>query len=279
MKYFFRIVFFVVIPLLFLSSCKGKKKPNPNHDNKQNVTVSSDTGVDLSSPLYLKAKDIYLNQDTFSTVEIKFDLKLQLPDKSVSGSGTLRMANDSLMWLYVKAFGLEIARAKFTKDSVFAVVKLKNQYFKGDYSVLKKFFPVDFDFDILQSIFLNKFFLFPKNSVENLSYFTPEEQNGKLILSSGKKFSENYSMINKITLSPEKNRVEENMAVTVQSQKGIKIRYADLKDFGGHLLPLQVVFEGQAADFSVAFDYQKAVFGKALQYPLTIPATYKPFEF
>lgn len=279
MKYFFRIVFFVVIPLLFLSSCKGKKKPNPNHDNKQNVTVSSDTGVDLSSPLYLKAKDMYLNQDTFSTVEIKFDLKLQLPDKSVSSSGTLRMANDSLMWLYVKAFGLEIARAKFTKDSVFAVVKLKNQYFKGDYSVLKKFFPVDFDFDILQSIFLNKFFLFPKNSVENLSYFTPEEQNGKLILSSGKKFSENYSMINKITLSPEKNRVEENMAVTVQSQKGIKIRYADLKDFGGHLLPLQVVFEGQAADFSVAFDYQKAVFGKALQYPLTIPATYKPFEF
>lgn len=279
MKYFFRIVFFVVIPLLFLSSCKGKKKPNHNHDNKQNVTVSSDTGVDLSSPLYLKAKDMYLNQDTFSTVEIKFDLKLQLPDKSVSGSGTLRMANDSLMWLYVKAFGLEIARAKFTKDSVFAVVKLKNQYFKGDYSVLKKFFPVDFDFDILQSIFLNKFFLFPKNSVENLSYFTPEEQNGKLILSSGKKFSENYSMINKITLSPEKNRVEENMAVTVQSQKGIKIRYADLKDFGGHLLPLQVVFEGQAADFSVAFDYQKAVFGKALQYPLTIPATYKPFEF
>ena len=56
MKYFFRIVFFVVIPLLFLSSCKGKKRPNPNHDNKQNVTVSSDTGVDLSSPLYLKAK-------------------------------------------------------------------------------------------------------------------------------------------------------------------------------------------------------------------------------
>jgi hypothetical protein len=279
MKYFFRIVFFVVIPLLFLSSCKGKKKADNNHDNKQNVTVSSDTGVDLSSPLYLKAKDMYLNQDTFSTVEIKFDLKLQLPDKNVSGSGTLRMANDSLMWLYIKAFGLEIARAKFTKDSVFAVVKLKNQYFKGDYSVLKKFFPVDFDFDILQSVFLNKFFLFPKNSVENLSYFTPEEQSGKLILSSGEKFAQNYSMINKITLSTQKNRVEENVAVTVQSQKGIKIRYADLKDFGGHLLPLQVVFEGQGTDFSVAFDYQKAVFGKALQYPLTIPSTYKPFEF
>ncbi len=279
MKYFFRIVFFVVIPLLFLSSCKGKKKADNNHDNKQNVTVSSDTGVDLSSPLYLKARDMYLNQDTFSTVEIKFDLKLQLPDKNVSGSGTLRMANDSLMWLYIKAFGLEIARAKFTKDSVFAVVKLKNQYFKGDYSVLKKFFPVDFDFDILQSVFLNKFFLFPKNSVENLSYFTPEEQNGKLILSSGEKFAQNYSMINKITLSTQKNRVEENVAVTVQSQKGIKIRYADLKDFGGHLLPLQVVFEGQGTDFSVEFDYQKAVFGKALQYPLTIPATYKPFEF
>lgn len=49
-------------------------------------------------------------------------------DMSVSGTGVLRMRKDSLMWLSVKKFGFEIARAKITKDSVYVLNRLQNEY-------------------------------------------------------------------------------------------------------------------------------------------------------
>lgn len=273
-----RNIAFLFVLLVLFSACKGKKKKqnNGNDAPKTEVIVSE---VDKNSPLFKEAENMYLKQDTFSTAEIKFDLKLELPDKNVSGSGTLRIANDSLIWLYIKAFGLEIARAKLTKDSIFAVVKLKNQYFKSDYSALKQFFPINFDFSILQSVFLNKFFIFPENKVENLSYFSPSEDGENLRLNSVKSYNSKYGMSNEIVVTRETFRVVKNSAVVLASQKGVSINYNGENDFQMHKLPVEVQFEGIGTDFTVTFYYNKAVFGKALQYPLTIPANYTEMKF
>ena len=266
-------VFLLVIPFV-LYSCKGKHKKNQNVDNSVNKENITD-GVDQTSPLFTLARDIYMSQDTFSTVEIKFDLKLQLPERNVSGSGTLRIANDSLMWFYIKALGFEIARAKLTKDSVFAVIKIKNQYFKGDYSLLKQFFPIEFDFSILQSVFLNKFFLFPENKVEYLKYFLVAENNCLLKLNSIKSYNDRYGLSDEILISRESSRVTKNSAIVQQSNKGVSITYGELKDFSLHKLPQEVTFQGIGTDFNVSFNYTKVVFAKKLQYPLTIPNGYK----
>ncbi|MBQ3657280.1 MAG: DUF4292 domain-containing protein [Bacteroidales bacterium] len=274
-----RNIAFLFVFLLLFSACKGKKKKHDNGGNDKPKTEVITTEVDTKSPLFKEAENMYLKQDTFSTAEIKFDLKLQLPDRNVSGSGTLRIANDSLIWLYIKAFGLEIARAKLTKDSVFAVVKLKNQYFKSDYTALKQFFPIDFDFSILQSVFLNKFFLFPKNKIENLAYFSPQEKDGKLQLNSVKSYNTKYGMSDEIIVARETSRVLKNSAVVLSSQKGVSINYKGENKFPMHTLPEEVQFEGIGTDFTVTFFYNKAVFGKALQYPLTIPANYTEMKF
>jgi hypothetical protein len=276
MKY--RNIAFLLVFLLLFSACKGKKKRHDDVNNKPKVETS-DVEVDINSPLFKEAREIYNNQDTFSTAEIKFNLKLQLPERSVSGSGTMRIANDSLIWLYIKAFGFEVARAKLTRDSVFAVVKMKNQYFKSDYSSLKNFFPIDFDFSILQSVFLNKFFIFPKNEIENLSYFSFTDDNSNLRLNSTKSYNQKYSMSNEILVSRENKRVKKNTAIILSSQKGVSINYVGETDFGLHKLPIEVQFEGIGTDFSVTFYYDKAVFGKKLQYPLIIPTNYTEMKF
>lgn len=269
---------FLLIFLLLFSSCKDRKKKH-NEVNDKPKTEITPVEVDIDSPLFKEAREMYNNQDTFSTAEIKFNLKLQLPERNVSGSGTLRIANDSLIWLYVKAFGLEIARAKLTKDSVFAVVKLKNQYFKSDYSALKQFFPIDFDFSILQSVFLNKFFIFPENKIEKLSYFSYSDEGENMRLKSSNFYTQKYGMSNEILVSRENNRVIKNSAVISTSQKGVSINYSGENDFQLHKLPVEVQFEGIGTDFTVTFYYDKAVFGKALQYPLTIPANYTEIKF
>ena len=273
-----RNIAFVFVLLLLFSSCKDRKKKHNEVNNKPTTEITP-VEVDIDSPLFKEAREIYNNQDTFSTAEIKFNLKLQLPERNVSGSGTLRIANDSLIWLYVKAFGLEIARAKLTKDSVFAVVKLKNQYFKSDYSALKQFFPINFDFSILQSVFLNKFFIFPENKIEKLSYFSYSDEDKNLRLKSSNSYTQKYGMSNEILVSRENNRVIKNSAVISTSQKGVSINYSGENDFQSHKLPVEVQFEGIGTDFTVTFYYDKAVFGKALQYPLTIPANYTEMKF
>lgn len=49
-------------------------------------------------------------------------------DMSVSATASLRMKKDSLLWLSVKKFGFEVARAQVTKDSVYVVDRFNKEY-------------------------------------------------------------------------------------------------------------------------------------------------------
>lgn len=47
---------------------------------------------------------------------------------NVSGTATLRMKKDSIVWLSVKKFGLELARVQVTSDSVYVLDRINNEY-------------------------------------------------------------------------------------------------------------------------------------------------------
>ncbi|MEE3486334.1 MAG: DUF4292 domain-containing protein, partial [Bacteroidales bacterium] len=118
-----KVLLGLLIAAFLFASCGNKKKRHNKNTDTPTVEVVSGS----SNPALLNAvKEYFAEKDTFSTVEIGFNLKLNSPERNLSASGQLRIANDSVIWLYVKALGLEVARAKFTKDSVAAVVKLKN---------------------------------------------------------------------------------------------------------------------------------------------------------
>lgn len=282
------LLFFVLASVLLLSSCKGKNKKQNDNTKPGTEVVNNNNGVSkpgsaltsANDPMLLKAKDIYNAQDTFSTVEIKFDMSVSLPDKNISGSGQLRIDSGKQMWLFLKVLGFEAGRVLFTPDSVKAVVPLKKAYFKGDYQYLKNFFPVDIDFDILQSIFLDKFFLFPNNNPDNLTYFKYTEEGSNMTLSTFdfSDYSTKFGIDDCIKLNTATKRMTENYAMIAKQNKGLKIQYAEVEDFGGHLLPKEVKFEGVGTNFTVVFSYNKATFGKNLSFPLNIPNNYTPFK-
>ena len=271
-----KVLLGLLIATFLFASCGNKKKRHNKNTDTPTVEVVSGS----SNPALLNAvKDCFAEKDTFSTVEIGFNLKLNSPERNLSASGQLRIANDSVIWLYVKALGFEVARAKFTNDSVAAVVKLKNSYFKGDYSLMKRYIPVAVDFSVLQSIFLNQVFLFPENDVKNLSYFDFYDADNLLNVTSfgnanyAKTFGFNYLFnIDKT------NKHLSNATVEIpKSGKLVKIEYSDYKSVAGHLMPheLRITMD----DYEVTFTTNKITFGKKLNFPLTIPSSYKPFEF
>ena len=60
---------------------------------------------------------------------------------------------DSILYLNIHAYGVEVMRAVFTPDSVKYVNKLTQQYFCDTYSPIKKFLPFSFDFQTVQALF------------------------------------------------------------------------------------------------------------------------------
>lgn len=273
-----KFLFFLIALLVLLGSCKGKKK---KHDNTNvNIPPVEIVNNGISNPELLNnVKTLFAEKDTFSTVEIGFNLKFESPERNLSASGQLRIANDSVIWLYVKALGLEVARAKFTKDSVAAVVKLKNSYFKGDYSMMKRFVPVAVDFSVLQSIFMNEIFLFPENNTKNLSYFSFYDEENSIKVSSfdspdyAKLFGFNYLF----NLDKSISRISNAMVEIPNQHNIVKIEYSDYKNVGERLVPYELKIS--MGETSGTFITNKITFGKKLNFPLTIPSSYKPFEF
>ncbi|MCR5454796.1 MAG: DUF4292 domain-containing protein [Bacteroidales bacterium] len=273
-----KFLFGLMALLLLMGSCKGKKKKQDNNGtDKPTVEIVNNGSADPK--LLNNVKNLFAEKDTFSTVEIGFNLKLESPERNLSASGQLRIANDSVIWLYVKALGFEVARAKFTKDSVAAVVKLKNSYFKGDYSAMKRYIPVAVDFSVLQSIFMNEIFLFPENDVKNLSYFSFFDDDNSLRVTSfdnanyAKKFGFNYLF----NVAKSNSRINTAVVEMPQNHKQVKIEYSDYNNVVGHLMPYELKISMDES--VVTFTTNKITFGKNLKYPLTIPSNYKPFNF
>ena len=60
---------------------------------------------------------------------------------------------DSILYLNIHAYGVEVMRAVFTPDSVKYVNKLTQQYFCDTYTPINRFLPFPFDFQTVQALF------------------------------------------------------------------------------------------------------------------------------
>ena len=60
---------------------------------------------------------------------------------------------DSILYLNIHAYGVEVMRAVFTLDSVKYVNKLTQQYFCDTYTPINRFLPFAFDFQTVQALF------------------------------------------------------------------------------------------------------------------------------
>jgi len=60
---------------------------------------------------------------------------------------------DSILYLNIHAYGVEVMRAVFTPDSIKFVNKLTSQYYLGTYQPLGKFFTYPIDFQTVQAVF------------------------------------------------------------------------------------------------------------------------------
>lgn len=87
-------------------------------------------------------------------------------DMSVTGSATIRMKADSALWVSVKKLGFEVARTLITRDSVFIIDRINNEYGAFDLRYLADSYNLPANFSIVQNLILgNPYFLNPESVI------------------------------------------------------------------------------------------------------------------
>lgn len=79
-------------------------------------------------------------------------------------SSTVRMRKDSIIWMNIKKLGIEVARIQITKDSIYIINRIDNEYSVKDLDYVKREFNIPAKLQTIQAFVLG-----------NPVFFTPEE--------------------------------------------------------------------------------------------------------
>lgn len=132
-----------LLVFMSISSCKILSKKEGAGDKANSSTQA-----------IIKALDKQAFQSDWMNARARISFKND--DMSVSGSATIRMKKDSVLWVSVKKLGFEVARAMITQDSVLILDRINNEYGRFDLSYLSASYNLPANFGMVQSVLLGK---------------------------------------------------------------------------------------------------------------------------
>lgn len=106
-----------------------------------------------------------LEDNSFDTeyLEGSARIKLESRDYNVGGTATIRLHKDKAIWMSVKKFGFEGARALIRPDSFFVINRLNGDYTAEPLSYIEEKYKIPARFDLLQEIVLGNAVFFTRD--------------------------------------------------------------------------------------------------------------------
>lgn len=131
--------FILLLAILTFSSCKTKENAK-----------RKDLRVNKTEYLF---QQLSQQEFMFDHLSAKANVKLtQNNKKKPPFKANIRIKRDSLIWISISAFHVEVARLMISQDSVKVINKVDKNYFLGDYEYINRRFNVELEFDVIQSI-------------------------------------------------------------------------------------------------------------------------------
>lgn len=228
MKHTIGFLFFLIIP--FIYACKTTKHgmaSQPTAKDSINIPMISDS----SDQIINETPTLQIKQ-TNQWYSARLSIGMSSSDDEISGFIVNR--RDSLLYLNINKFGIEIARVVLTKDTISMVNRFEKTYYRGDYSIVNKLYGISLTFDMVQSIFM----------AETFSGFTT---NGKEISSTDSILSisipRNTDSIHKIainqqlTVDKKTNRLIKNRIKDIETQQVTTITYQSYETIDAFVFP------------------------------------------
>ncbi len=244
------IIFF----LLLITSCKSTKNTTGkiSHLSAKNIIRKNDkVSFDRSS---IKA-----------SLSIRYKGKKDLP----SLNGSMRMIKDSIIWISFSKLGFPVAKLMITPKEVKFYEKVSKTYFSGNYKIISDLLGSEFDFEMVQNVFLGEPLFHLKNekykaSIRENSYeLVPKSENPLLDL---------FFLIDPVTFKLAKEEFN-----FVEKGQNLTILYKDFNKIDESLFPKGFIIKAADKKNQTIIDvnYRSVIFDKAMGFPFKIPNGYK----
>ncbi len=229
-----------------------------------------------------------LNQIQFKTLSLKFSANYQKGGESQSFGGTIRIINDSLIWVsIVPALGIEAARLLITKDSIKLINRMKSSYYVGNYSFLRNMLSLEIDYEMLQCLLANEFFIYSKNPEmeENIRGFKSSDDSSGYVIRSLKERKVNRKLkknklndliLQEIHILPEIYKISRMFINDFENQKSLDVSYSNFEKEDSLLFPkiVDCKIKNINDEINLNMEFTKITINKILEYPFSIPEKY-----
>ena len=219
--------------ILIVSSCSSSKK-----------LVGSGLVDGMTETEYVES--VIAHTSTWSALTAKMTLALNLDGKGETKvGGTLRIKKNEVIQMSITPFlGIEVARVELSSDGVLVIDRMNKRYVQVSFGELKSLANLDWDFHLLQSLFLNELFLPGKGDLtsRDANAFRLVQNQSEVWLEAKKEKRFRYRFL---TLAPRGlvARTSIDMSGTVY---GLDWNYADFRTLEGKQFPtdMSILFRG-----------------------------------
>ncbi len=164
-----RLVLFALSVLLLAAGCNKKMR---GEDGRDGISISR-----KSSKVIRGLED---NRFSAQYLEGKARVKVESEQFNIGGTAVIRVERDKAIWIAVKKFGFEGARALIRPDSFFVINRLNGDYTAEPLSFIEERYKIPARFDILQEMVMGNAVFFSKDldlATEGESYILTGKDN------------------------------------------------------------------------------------------------------
>lgn len=244
----------IIIFLLLITSCKSTKSSTASIAN-------------------LSAKNVIKKNDKveFNRTSIKASLTVRYKGKSnlASLNGSMRMIKDSVLWFSFSKIGFPIAKLMITPDEVKFYEKISKSYFVGDYEIISDLLGTEFNFDMVQNLFLGE----PLFNLRDEKYKINIRKNKyELTPKSKNPFLDILFLIDPVTF-----KLGKEVFKYVDKDQNLTVLYKDFNKIDESLFPKGFVIKAvdKKRRTSINVSYRSVLFDTPLRFPFKIPNGYK----
>lgn len=132
---------------------EAKPEAQTNEKPSQVVTPKEEPKTIAETATSNEVAQNQLIDEPYRWVSFRGKVNVNLDGKQYSGNYFYVNRIDSIIYINVNVFGIEVARMVATPQEVIFVNKISYEYYKGDYSIVEKYFKTKADFYTLQAVF------------------------------------------------------------------------------------------------------------------------------
>lgn len=194
-------------------------------------------------------------------------------------SATLRMKKGEVIQLSVAPLlGIEVARLEISPDRILAVDRLHKQYVEVSFNELNRMTNLNFNFNVLQSLFLNEIFLPEKEKVEvaDLSRFrmTVEGEHALWKVTDSRNFDYCFRT------TSDRGWLENTSVSLRGTAYALNWTYGDFSKLGAGYFPQHILaeFQGTGKEYSLDMKLSRMSVGENWETHTVLSSKYKKME-